>query len=285
MTFLTAGCSVPCPPCSPSACCAMHKVTSPCPRASMRWSPSSSCSAISPSVACRAWNNSATTPLANGANSSASTASQKSKPCATKSASSATTPNAPPAGVASSLVTGWAQDSQAAGVLLIDGHTRVYHGSLTKLPRRYISRERLCLRATTDYWVNALDGQPFFCVTNPIDPGLQTTLEDRHRPPPPQRQSPINPPSRDLTADPHLPPLHPHLRPRRILPGPLRAVSKPNTSPSSPITNTPAPTGRKTNSSPATSPIPTAKPRTLLLAERGTRMSQRPVAARTAPAR
>ena len=46
-----------------------------------------------------------------------------------------------------------------------------------KLPRRYISREHLCLRATTDYWVNALDGQPFFCVTKPIDPGLQTTLE------------------------------------------------------------------------------------------------------------
>ncbi len=70
-----------------------------------------------------------------------------------------------------------ARDIEAAGVLLIDGHTRVYHGSLTKLPRRYISRERLCLRATTDYWVNALDGQPFFCVTKPIDPGLQKTLE------------------------------------------------------------------------------------------------------------
>lgn len=69
-----------------------------------------------------------------------------------------------------------ANDHEAAGVLLIDGHTRVYHGSLTKLPRRYISRERLCLRATTDYWVNALDGQPFFCVTKPIDPGLQKTL-------------------------------------------------------------------------------------------------------------
>jgi len=53
----------------------------------------------------------------------------------------------------------------------------VYHGSLTKLPRRYVSREKLCLRATTDYWVNALDGAPFFCVTKPIDPGLQKTLE------------------------------------------------------------------------------------------------------------
>jgi len=70
-----------------------------------------------------------------------------------------------------------ARDVQAAGVLLIDGHTRVYHGALTKLPRRYVSRERLCLRGTTDYWVNALDGQPFFCVTKPVDPGLQKTLE------------------------------------------------------------------------------------------------------------
>lgn len=79
---------------------------------------------------------------------------------------------------ASDLARDWmAHDVEAAGVLLIDGHTRVYHGSLTKLPRRYITRERLCLRATTDYWVNALDGQPFFCVTQPIDPGLQKTLE------------------------------------------------------------------------------------------------------------
>lgn len=68
-------------------------------------------------------------------------------------------------------------DSPNVGVLLIDGHTRVYHGKLAELPRRYISRERLCLRATTDYWVNALDGAPFFCVTKPIDPGLQQTLE------------------------------------------------------------------------------------------------------------
>jgi hypothetical protein len=41
-------------------------------------------------------------------------------------------------------------DVQAAGVVLNDGHTRGYHGSLTKLPRRYVCRERLCLRGTTD---------------------------------------------------------------------------------------------------------------------------------------
>ena len=71
-----------------------------------------------------------------------------------------------------------AHDVEAAGVLLIDGHVRVYHGEATKLPRRYVSREKLCLRGTTDYWVNALDGAPFFCVTKAVDPGLQKTLEE-----------------------------------------------------------------------------------------------------------
>jgi hypothetical protein len=32
---------------------------------------------------------------------------------------------------------------------------RVYHGSLTNVPRRYVARERLCLRGTTDYWAMA----------------------------------------------------------------------------------------------------------------------------------
>ncbi len=71
-----------------------------------------------------------------------------------------------------------ARDVEAAGVLLIDGHVRVYHGKATKLPRRYVSREKLCLRGTTDYWVNAPDGQPFFCVTEAVDPGLQKNLEE-----------------------------------------------------------------------------------------------------------
>lgn len=59
----------------------------------------------------------------------------------------------------------------------IDGHVRVYHGSQTKLPRHYVAREKLCLRATTDYWVNAMDGQPFFLVNKAVDPGLIKTLE------------------------------------------------------------------------------------------------------------
>jgi transposase len=66
----------------------------------------------------------------------------------------------------------------AVGTLYIDGHVRVYHGGLTKPPRRYVSRERLCLRGTTDYWVNDAVGLPFFMVEKPIDPGLLNTLRD-----------------------------------------------------------------------------------------------------------
>src|SRR5713101_6805289 len=58
-----------------------------------------------------------------------------------------------------------------------DGHVRVYHGDQTVLPRHYVARERLCLRATTDYWINAMDGQPFLYVNKEVDPGLIATLK------------------------------------------------------------------------------------------------------------
>jgi hypothetical protein len=58
-----------------------------------------------------------------------------------------------------------------------DGHVRVYHGEQTTLPRHYVARERLCLRATTDYWINAMDGQPFLYVNKEVDPGLIATLK------------------------------------------------------------------------------------------------------------
>jgi hypothetical protein len=59
-----------------------------------------------------------------------------------------------------------------ASVLYIDGHVRVYSGHQTKLPKHFVSREKLCLRATVDYWVNAMDGQPFFMINKAVDPGL-----------------------------------------------------------------------------------------------------------------
>jgi hypothetical protein len=69
-----------------------------------------------------------------------------------------------------------AADPQLAGALYVDGHVRLYHGKQTKLPRRCVARQRLCLRGTTDYWTNDALGRPFFRVERPIDQGLLEAL-------------------------------------------------------------------------------------------------------------
>ena len=98
----------------------------------------------------------------------------------------------------------WMENApESTGVLYIDGHVRVYHGDQTKLPRHYVTREKLCLRATTDYWVNAMDGQPFFKINKAVDPGLIKVLADEIVP---HLKSIIpNQPSEEaLKANPHL---------------------------------------------------------------------------------
>lgn len=73
----------------------------------------------------------------------------------------------------------WMQgDPEEAGYLYVDGHVRVYHGELAQLPRRYVSRERLCLRGTTDYWVNDAVGRPYFVVSKTVTEGLAQILLD-----------------------------------------------------------------------------------------------------------
>ncbi len=67
-------------------------------------------------------------------------------------------------------------EAVSVGLFYADGHVRVYHGQLTDLPRRYVARERLCLRGTTDYWINGLGGTPFFVLTQPVNPGLIQVL-------------------------------------------------------------------------------------------------------------
>jgi len=83
-------------------------------------------------------------------------------------------------GWSSTLSREWMErNPESVGTVYIDGHVRVYHGHLTKLPRRYVAREKLCLRGTTDYWVNAMDGQPFFVATQAADPGLCAVLMEQ----------------------------------------------------------------------------------------------------------
>ena len=103
---------------------------------------------------------------------------------------------------AAQLCEDWmAANPAATATLYIDGHARAYHGHLTKLPRHYIARERLCLRATTDYWVNGLDGLPFFKINQAVDPGLIRALEEQIVPEL-ERLVPNQPTQAELDADP-----------------------------------------------------------------------------------
>lgn len=75
------------------------------------------------------------------------------------------------------LSQGWMQaDPQEAGYLYVDGHIRVYDGKLANLPKRFVSRERLCLHGTTDYWVNDAIGRPFFVVSKAVTEGMGDAL-------------------------------------------------------------------------------------------------------------
>jgi transposase len=89
---------------------------------------------------------------------------------------------------------------ELAGALYVDGHVRLYHGDQTALPKRYVSRQRLCLRGTTDYWVNDILGQPFFAVERPIDHGLLEVLRNDIVPRL-LRDVPCQPTARELEAD------------------------------------------------------------------------------------
>jgi hypothetical protein len=98
----------------------------------------------------------------------------------------------------------WMRDEpEWSGVFYADGHVRVYHGKLTDLPRRYVARERLCLRATTYYWVNAMDGRPFFMLSCAVDPGLLSVLREQIVPRL-RAEVPNQPSPEQLEADPLL---------------------------------------------------------------------------------
>jgi prepilin-type processing-associated H-X9-DG protein len=94
-------------------------------------------------------------------------------------------------------------DPDRAGVLYVDGHVSVYHGGKTKLPRRYVTRSRLCMRGSTFYYVNDVMGQPFFAVEKVVDEGLLKTLRNSIVPRL-LREVPKQPSERELDEDDNL---------------------------------------------------------------------------------
>jgi hypothetical protein len=68
-----------------------------------------------------------------------------------------------------------AAQGKALGFLYIDGHVRVYHGK-HRLPKAHVTRLRLSLPATSDYWVNDTQGDPLFVLTAEANAGLVKML-------------------------------------------------------------------------------------------------------------
>jgi len=73
----------------------------------------------------------------------------------------------------------WMEDSpELSAVLYIDGHVKLYYGKDNTLPKRFVSRMRLALSGTTDYWVNDVLGQPFFVINKVISSGLIQIIKE-----------------------------------------------------------------------------------------------------------
>jgi len=72
----------------------------------------------------------------------------------------------------------WANaEPEALGYLYVDGHVRPYHGAKHTLPKTHVQRRRLCMPATTDFWVNDARAEPLFCVTAEANDSLLSVLE------------------------------------------------------------------------------------------------------------
>jgi len=68
--------------------------------------------------------------------------------------------------------------SQEAAFLYIDGHVRIYYGQKANLPSKFVSRQKLCLSATSEYWVNDAGGMPVMMVMGQLTEKLQTIIEE-----------------------------------------------------------------------------------------------------------
>jgi hypothetical protein len=59
----------------------------------------------------------------------------------------------------------------------IDGHVRVYSGTAANLPKHFVSREKLCLSATTEFYVNTFEGCPLMVINGELNERLKDAIE------------------------------------------------------------------------------------------------------------
>jgi hypothetical protein len=74
------------------------------------------------------------------------------------------------------LVQDWIGESDDL-ILYTDGHVRVYNGYKAQLPKKHVSRQKLCLAATADFWLNDSLGMPLMKWTGDLNEKLQHMIE------------------------------------------------------------------------------------------------------------
>ena len=61
-------------------------------------------------------------------------------------------------------------------ILYTDGHVRIYNGDKANLTSKYVSRQKLCLAGTTDFWLNDTQGQPLMVCIGELSEKLQHVI-------------------------------------------------------------------------------------------------------------
>jgi len=74
-------------------------------------------------------------------------------------------------------------NKEACIYFYVDGHVRIYYGHQAQLTTKYVSRQKLCLAATTEYWVNDATGMPYLVVSGELHEKLQEVIETSIIPP------------------------------------------------------------------------------------------------------
>ena len=80
---------------------------------------------------------------------------------------------------ADQLARHWLADEQdALAALFVDGHVKVYTGQ-ARLPKHFVSRQRLQLPADTGFWIHKPGGKPLLCLRQQVDPGMVEVLREQ----------------------------------------------------------------------------------------------------------
>jgi hypothetical protein len=78
---------------------------------------------------------------------------------------------------AAALCANWIEEEHPQ-LYYIDGHVQVYHGYLANLGKKHVSRQRLCLPGAMEFWVNSMDGNPYFFITAEVNEKMIEMLRD-----------------------------------------------------------------------------------------------------------